>query len=138
VIEDEHETSGARATLNFGHTVGHALEGLTGYQRYKHGEAVAIGMVSAAHIGIAAGLTPPELLETLLTSLRALGLPTDLPDDICNEAIIELTSRDKKASAGVARYVIARDFGRIELHKLPFDVITAGLERHRSEGSKNV
>jgi 3-dehydroquinate synthase len=138
VIEDEHETSGARATLNFGHTVGHALEGLTGYQRYKHGEAVAIGMVSAAHIGIAAGLTPPELLETLLTSLRALGLPTDLPDDICNEAIIELTSRDKKASAGVARYAIARDFGRIELHKLPFDVITAGLERHRSEGSKNV
>jgi 3-dehydroquinate synthetase len=65
-------------------------------------------------------------------------LPTDLPGDISNEAIIGLTSRDKKASAGVARYVIARDFGRMELHKLSFDVITAGLERHRSAGSKNV
>jgi len=138
VVEDEHETSGARATLNFGHTIGHALEGLTGYQRYKHGEAVAIGMVSAAYIGIAAGLTPPGLLDTLLKSLNGIGLPTDLPDDISNEAIIELTCRDKKASAGVARYIIARDFGRMELHQLPVNIITAGLDRHRSTGPNYV
>ncbi|MFM2413895.1 MAG: 3-dehydroquinate synthase [Armatimonadota bacterium] len=138
VIEDEHEITGVRASLNFGHTVGHALEGLTGYKRYKHGEAVAIGMVSAAHIGIAAGLTPPGVLDTLLKSLNGIGLPTDLPDDISNEAIIELTCRDKKASAGVARYIIARDFGRMELHQLPVNVITAGLDRHRSAGSKHV
>lgn len=138
VVEDEHETSGARATLNFGHTIGHALEGLTGYQRYKHGEAVAIGMVSAAYIGIAAGLTPPGLLDTLLKSLNGIGLPTDLPDDISNEAIIELTCRDKKASAGVARYIIARDFGRMELHQLPVNIITAGLDRHRSIGPNYV
>lgn len=138
VIEDEHEISGARATLNFGHTVGHALEGLTGYQRYKHGEAVAIGMVSAVYIGIVAGLTPPGILEKLLESLKGIGLPTDLPGDISNEAIIGLTSRDKKASAGVARYVIARDLALMELHKLPLDVITSGLERHRVAGTNHV
>ena len=138
VIEDEHEITGVRASLNFGHTVGHALEGLTGYKRYKHGEAVAIGMVSATHIGIAAGLTPPRLLDTLLESLNGIGLPIDIPDDISNEAIIELTCRDKKASAGVARYIIARDFARMELHQLPVNVITAGLDRHRSAGSKHV
>ena len=138
VIEDEHEITGVRASLNFGHTVGHALEGLTGYKRYKHGEAVAIGMVSATHIGIAAGLTPPRLLDTLLESLNGIGLPIDIPDDVSNEAIIELTCRDKKASAGVARYIIARDFARMELHQLPVNVITAGLDRHRSAGSKHV
>jgi len=138
VIEDEHETSGARAALNFGHTIGHALEGLTGYQRYKHGEAVAIGMVSAAHIGIAAALTPPTILDALLKSLNAIGLPTALPDDIANEDIIDLTSRDKKASAGVARYVIARDFGCMELHLLSTDVIMEGLQSHRRAGGNHV
>ena len=138
VVEDEHEISGARATLNFGHTIGHALEGLTGYQRYKHGEAVAIGMVAAAHIGMAAGLTPPSVLDALLKSLTAIGLPIELPADISNDDIIALTSRDKKAAAGVARYVIARDFGRLEVHQLSIDVITEGLQRHRSAGEYHV
>ena len=138
VIEDEHEITGARATLNFGHTIGHALEGLTGYQRYKHGEAVAIGMVSACHIGIAAQLTPPDILNALLDTLTSIGLPTTLPDDITDDALIALTSRDKKAAAGVARYVIARDFGRMELHQLRPDVVKAGLEQHRRMGGQHV
>jgi 3-dehydroquinate synthase len=138
VIEDEHEISGARATLNFGHTIGHALEGLTGYQRYKHGEAVAIGMVAATHIGMAAGLTPPSVLDALLNSLTAIGLPTELPADIAHDDIIALTSRDKKAAAGVARYVIARDFGQMEVHQLSIDVITDGLQRHRRAGGNHV
>lgn len=138
VVEDEHETTGARATLNFGHTIGHALEGLTGYQRYKHGEAVSIGMVSACHIGIAAGLTPPEILNTLVDTLTAIGLPTTLPDDISDDALIALTSRDKKAAAGIAKYVIARDYGRIELHQLQADVVKAGLAQHRCTGGKHV
>jgi len=138
VVKDEHEITGARATLNFGHTIGHALEGLTGYQRYKHGEAVAIGMVSACHIGIAAGLTPPGILTTLLDILKAIGLPTTLPDDIGDDALIALTSRDKKASAGAARYVIARDFGRVELHQLQSDVVKAGLVQHRINGGQYV
>lgn len=138
VIEDEHEITGARATLNFGHTIGHALEGLTGYQRYKHGEAVAIGMVSACHIGLAAGLTPPVILNTLLDTLTSIGLPTTLPDDITDDALIALTSRDKKAAAGVARYVIARDFGRMELHTLQTDVVKAGLAQHRSKEGHHV
>jgi 3-dehydroquinate synthase len=138
VIDDEHEMSGARASLNFGHTVGHALEGLTGYRRYKHGEAVAIGMVSAAHIGMAASITPPIILDTLLAALNSIGLPTALPNEIANDDIIALTSRDKKAAAGVARYVIPRDFGQMELHQLSIDVITEGLQRHRNAGGNHV
>jgi 3-dehydroquinate synthetase len=95
-------------------------------------------MVSAAHIGIAAGLTPPTILDALLKSLNAIGLPTSLPDDIANEDIIALTSRDKKASAGVARYVIARDFGWMELHLLSTDVIMEGLQSHRRAGGNHV
>lgn len=138
VVEDEHEVTGARATLNFGHTIGHALEGLTGYQRFKHGEAIAIGMVSACHIGIAAALTPPAILNKLLDTLSAIGLPTTLPDDITDDAIFALTSRDKKATAGVARYIIARDYGQMELHTLSADVIKAGLHQHRCKGGQHV
>lgn len=138
VVDDEHEISGARATLNFGHTIGHALEGLTAYRRYKHGEAVAIGMVSACHIGIAAGITPSSLLATLLSALKAIGLPTELPEDISNDDILALTSKDKKASSGVARYILARDFGQMELHTLPTDVISTGLNNHRLSGGLHV
>jgi 3-dehydroquinate synthetase len=95
-------------------------------------------MVAATHIGMVAGLTPPSILDALLNSLTAIGLPTELPSDIAIDDIIALTSRDKKAAAGVARYVIARDFGQMEVHPLSIDVIREGLQRHRSAGGNHV
>lgn len=138
VVDDELELSGARATLNFGHTIGHALEGLTGYSRYKHGEAVAIGMVAACHIGVAAGITPPSILNSLLDTLLSIRLPVELPNDISDDDLIALTSRDKKAAAGIAKYVLARDYGNLELHRLNVDVIRQGLATHRMSGSNHV
>lgn len=75
VEQDEFETTGLRAILNFGHTVGHALEKLSGYTKL-HGEAVAIGMVVEARLGERLGITPPGLSERLAKGLRAQGLPT--------------------------------------------------------------
>jgi 3-dehydroquinate synthase len=133
VTADEREETGLRAILNFGHTIGHALEGATHYRRYKHGEAVAIGMVSAALIGEEAGVTPKEVTLALMGALEALRLPCALPTDISDEALITLTTRDKKAVAGEARFVLAEALGAVRLCPVPLDIVRSGLIRHRQE-----
>lgn len=132
VTADEREETGLRAILNFGHTIGHALEGATHYRRYKHGEAVAIGMVSAAWIGEAAGVTPPEVRGALVPALEALKLPTSLPEDIRDETLIALTTRDKKAVAGEARFVLAEALGRVRMQAVALEQVHTGLQRHRA------
>jgi 3-dehydroquinate synthase len=115
VSADEREETGLRAILNYGHTVGHALEAATGYRRYKHGEAIAIGMAAAACIGQAAGVTPPVVRDTVIASCRAQGLPTGRPAEIPAEVLLDLMLRDKKAEGGSTRFVLARDLGNVEL-----------------------
>ncbi|HZT06690.1 MAG TPA: 3-dehydroquinate synthase [Chloroflexota bacterium] len=75
VEEDERDVTGARAILNYGHTIGHALEAATGYETLLHGEAVAIGMAAAAHIATTMGLHPPDATERQRQLLLGLGLP---------------------------------------------------------------
>lgn len=115
VAGDEREETGLRAILNFGHTIGHALEAATRYRRFRHGEAVAIGMVSAACVGEAAGVTPPELGEAIAEAVRAQLLPVAIPPDIPPAALIDLLGLDKKAERGRARWVLARAPGRVDL-----------------------
>lgn len=113
VAGDEREESGLRAILNFGHTVGHALEAATGYVRFRHGEAVAAGMVAAACIGEAASVTAPEARRAIAESVRALGLPAALPGDVSRDNILSLLSLDKKAHGGRARWVLLRTLGEV-------------------------
>jgi 3-dehydroquinate synthase len=134
VCADEREETGLRAILNFGHTIGHALESATNYRRYKHGEAVAIGMMAACAIGEEAGVTPGELTEEIRATLNSVGLPIALPDDIDDETLIELTARDKKASAGRARYVLAHRAGEVALTDVAPETVEAGLNRLRRGG----
>lgn len=115
VAADEREETGLRAILNYGHTIGHALEAATGYRRFKHGEAVAIGMVSAACIGEAHGVTPPDVRDAILRVVREQSLPVAVPSDITPDALLALLGRDKKAESGVARFVLARLLGKVEL-----------------------
>jgi 3-dehydroquinate synthase len=115
VVEDEFETTGLRAILNYGHTIGHALEAITEYRRYKHGEAVAIGMVAAACIGEAHGVTPSEVTLQLQATLEHYHLPQRLPNDIDPMSLLPLLARDKKAEGGSARFVFARCLGQVEL-----------------------
>lgn len=111
VSEDETE-QGIRAILNFGHTVGHALEALSGYSSLLHGEAVSIGMVSAALVGEVAGVTPPGTAEQIAQALRQLGLPVALPGDVEFESLLPVMARDKKARDGQLRFVLIERIGQ--------------------------
>ena len=116
VTEDERETAGLRALLNYGHTIGHALEAAAGYDRYLHGEAVAIGMTGAGRLGVAAGVTPPALLERQQALLARYGLPTSY-DGVAPEAILEATLRDKKNVGGRLSWVLLESVGHAALHR---------------------
>ncbi len=131
VAQDETE-QGPRAILNFGHTVGHALEAVTNYRRYKHGEAVAIGMVAAALIGEEVGLTPPEVTQAITEVLKAARLPTGFPADISVEAILAAAQRDKKTQDGQLRFVLAERIGMVRFgQSVPVEAVRAALARQQ-------
>jgi 3-dehydroquinate synthase len=109
VASDPHE-SGRRIILNFGHTIGHALETLTRY-RLAHGEAVAIGMVTEARIAARAGLAPAALAERLAVLLIRLGLPTTIPRRLGAADILGVARRDKKAREGRIAYALPARLG---------------------------
>jgi 3-dehydroquinate synthase len=131
VAQDETE-QGVRAILNFGHTVGHALEAVTRYRRYKHGEAISIGMVSASMIGERLGVTPPGVTSEICRVLRSAHLPTAFPMDIDPGLILEAAGRDKKTEGGRLRFVLARAVGEVCVHNdVPASAIVESLERQR-------
>jgi 3-dehydroquinate synthase len=112
VAADERET-GLRAILNFGHTVGHAVEAALGYGAVTHGEAVAMGMVVAAELSVAEGLCPREDAKRLKTLLQRFGLlNTPLPE---YESLEPFMLRDKKARSGSLQFVAVRGAGAAEL-----------------------
>jgi len=116
VTEDERETSGLRSLLNYGHTIGHGLEAAAGYDVYLHGEGVAIGMRGAAMIGMAHGVTPPELVERQAELIRRFGLP-DRYQGVEPDAILEAMSHDKKVSAGQMAWALLDGVGRSSLYR---------------------
>jgi 3-dehydroquinate synthase len=111
VSRDERE-SGLRQILNFGHTLGHALEAASGLS-LPHGSAVAVGMVLEAELGERLGITEAGVVERLAGILDRLGLPTRIPDrdSVRIEDVLALTTRDKKARAGGVRYVLLSRLG---------------------------
>ncbi len=126
VASDEREVTGARAALNFGHTVGHALEAHAGYDRLTHGEAVALGMIAALRIGIARGITPAKLLDRTRTLLSRLGLPVDLDAEPLAVALPRITS-DKKREGNKVAFVLLVDVGRTRLERLALDDVQRAL-----------
>ncbi len=118
VVADERE-AGERALLNFGHTFGHALETATGYQRYRHGEAVAIGMCLAARLSEMLGIAPVGTRDRLQAVLRRLGLATDLPPELDPEALLDLMRLDKKNAADQIRLVLLHELGQAVVQPCP-------------------
>ncbi len=126
VSRDEFER-GERITLNYGHTIGHAIEQLLGY-RLLHGECVAIGMDAAARIAVALGLCPPALVERQRKLLAAYGLSTALPTDLDRDAVLALIGRDKKVQAGKVRWILPTAIGQVVVRSdVPFDVVEVVL-----------
>ena len=114
VSRDERET-GLRAILNYGHTVGHALETVTGYCRFSHGEAVALGMIAAAAIACRKGLMSSEDRDRQNRLLERVGLNRDLSGVAAGD-LLEAMKRDKKVSRGTVRFVLPDEIGSVRVH----------------------
>jgi len=112
VVEQDPHEKGLRRVLNYGHTVGHALEQLSDFG-LPHGEAVSIGMMAAGRISNILGYLSRLELAQQEQLLLKMGLPTLLPQRISIESIIEVTSRDKKAKGGRVRYVLPLSIGKM-------------------------
>ncbi len=110
VTADERE-AGARRTLNFGHTIGHALEAVTKYRRFRHGEAVAYGMLGAAEIARARGTLKEPAFESLRRLLTRMG-PLPAVGDLPIASILEAIQRDKKVLRGRLHVVLPTAIGR--------------------------
>ncbi|MDN3510147.1 MAG: 3-dehydroquinate synthase [Candidatus Jettenia sp.] len=110
VAEDEKEKH-VRAILNYGHTIGHAIEALTHYKKYRHGEAVAIGMLYAARIAVEMGLTGDTVFERQLSLVKRLGLP--LSTGLKPKDIIKTLYLDKKAMSGKLRFILPTRIGEV-------------------------
>ena len=111
VSADEFETGDQRVLLNYGHTVGHAIEKVSGYGTYLHGEAVSIGMMVAARIAEKLGMIDAELVDRQRRVLESYGLPVMAPDLNVDE-LIDATKADKKSRGGTIRWVLLEAAGK--------------------------
>jgi 3-dehydroquinate synthase len=111
VEQDEHEISGERALLNFGHTIGHGIEASAGYGELCHGEAISLGMVAAARISQEIAGLSADAVTRLIGHLKSFELPTRLPEKISAVAILDHMKHDKKFSEGKIRFVLLRALG---------------------------
>lgn len=117
VVEQDERESGLRAVLNYGHTVGHAVETLTGYTTWKHGEAVAIGMAQAARFSEAMGFSGAAETGAVLRLLEAYGLPTEVPAFPASD-YTEALFRDKKARDGGISFVFNKGIGDFRIERI--------------------
>jgi 3-dehydroquinate synthase len=125
VARDERE-SGERALLNLGHTFGHAIEALTGYERWLHGEAVGCGICLAADLSQRLGLISRGDVEQVERSVAAAGLPTRI-DGLSRAAALESMRGDKKAEAGEIRFIALERIGRAVQRTVPPEALDATL-----------
>ena len=111
VVGADERESGLRRILNFGHTVGHALEATTKYRRFRHGEAVGYGMLAALSIGVARGVTPRGLFTEVQSLIAQLG-PLPRVSDLSARDALQAIGRDKKVVSGTLHFVAATGRGR--------------------------
>ena len=130
IANDERDRTGQRAILNFGHTVGHAIESAGDYKTFLHGEAIALGMIAAAIISEKrAGLKRGER-DAIVDVLSKFGLPTKLPANFPREKIYGALKFDKKFEAGKTRFVVTPKIGSANLsHDVTMEDIREAVER---------
>ena len=136
VSKDERE-SGIRKVLNFGHTIGHAVESAADY-RLPHGSCVALGMVLEARLGEALGITRVGTAETLERLVKLLDLPTRIPAELDHQAILAFIRSDKKGRRGRPRYVLLSQPGQVVpdtewAQEVPEEQVLSILEGARQE-----
>jgi len=122
---DETE-KGVRAYLNFGHTLGHAVETLTGYSRFLHGEAVAIGMLAAAQLSQTLGFCQTEDVDGIDALIRAAGLPVAIPPFSVSD-YLQAMLKDKKKTGSIINVVLMKGIGDVFLRPVAQDRLQAFL-----------
>lgn len=134
IVEVDEKEGGLRAILNYGHTLGHAVELLSGYGSVRHGEAVAMGMVAAAALAADLGLAGDKDRRRIEDLLRALHLPVRLPRH-APEAYLEVLMRDKKVKEGSLNLILNRGIGACEVRKVadPARTLLPVLERFQED-----
>ncbi len=112
VSQDERETTGLRAILNYGHTFGHAIEAKTSYGRFLHGEAVSIGMTMAGQLAVRLELWPKDCQKRQTSLLRKFGLPTSF-SDVPGEQLVVAMQMDKKTEHGRLNFILPTRMGKV-------------------------
>lgn len=119
VVEEDETEGDYRAILNFGHTLGHAIENATEYKQFLHGEAVAIGMVFATHLSAKRGFCSTAVSERVCRLVKKAGLPVRIPKDLKDIHLLRGMTADKKVAGGKIKFVCIEDLG-----KTRFDYLT--------------
>ncbi len=114
VVSADEKESGLRRILNFGHTMAHAIEEETHYKKYRHGEAVAVGMIAAAQISLELGKTSAENVTRLENLIKKFGMITTCAG-LDADKLYNVTFRDKKTVGGVVNWVLMKNFGEVEI-----------------------
>ncbi|MHB1392186.1 MAG: 3-dehydroquinate synthase [Clostridia bacterium] len=127
IVQQDEKEKGIRVLLNYGHTIGHAIEAATDYTEFRHGEAVSLGMEGAAYIAVSMGLMKEDHRIRQGQLLAKAGLPTCFPGmDI--EKVLELMENDKKAQKGRIRFVLPKTLGSAEVYdNIPADYVRNAL-----------
>src|SRR5262249_19184706 len=123
VIEEDEREQGRRAILNYGHTVGHALENASGYGELLHGEAVSIGMVVAANMALEASLCSADMVARQNALLAALGLPITYGGPVRARAILSTMQLDKKVVAKRVRWIMPLRIGEVMMTPMPDELV---------------
>jgi len=118
VVEEDETEGDYRAILNFGHTLGHAIESATEYRQLLHGEAVAMGMAFAVHLSYQRGLCLAETKERVCRLLKKSGLPIGIPKALTRESLLLGIETDKKVAGGKVKFVCIEDIGRTRFEYL--------------------
>ena len=133
VVSKDEKEAGLRAILNYGHTIGHAVESLTGYRLVNHGEAVAIGMVAAGYLAVELQLWDRADAERQVALIQKAGLPTQIPAGVDIEAILDSLQSDKKVKDGRVRFVLPTQIGAATVtDQVPPDQIRQVLKQIQS------
>src|SRR6185312_11937627 len=127
VVQSDERDSGLRNLLNYGHTFGHALETITAYGTWLHGEAVSIGMEVAGRIAVERGLISEDDLTRQRKLLQAIGLPVECPG-VDGEAILVAMQNDKKVLSGRTRWILPTSIGQARMYSdIPLETVRQAI-----------
>ncbi|MGB8701758.1 MAG: 3-dehydroquinate synthase, partial [Thermosynechococcaceae cyanobacterium] len=115
VVSQDEKESGLRAILNYGHTIGHAIESLTHYRTFNHGEGVGLGMIAVGEMAVQLAFWSKDCADRQYQLIQKAGLPTHLPESFDTDAVLEVLTTDKKVKSGQVRFIMPTDIGKVEM-----------------------